>query len=156
MERIGSIINKTLNRKGYRKKLLESKARLYWRDIVGENIARSAYPAKVERGVMIVFTVSPIWAEELSGLKQDILDKINNFLGRKVIHDIKFYYRSELEKGLKLDKKSKSASELIAERITTDEDMKRIKDISRNIKDKELRKSLEKVLIKEFQRDRVV
>lgn len=148
MEKISSIINKTLNRKGYKKKFLESKARLYWREIVGENIARSAYPIKVENGVMIVFTVSPIWADELSSLKQDILDKINNFLGRKVIYNIKFYYRSELEKGLKLDKKRKPSSERVRELIIPEKDRKRIEDICRSIKDEEIRKSLERFMIK--------
>ena len=62
-----------------------------WPNIVGEHIAQFAKPEKITRGKVLVVRVSdPIWAQELSLSKQNILESFRVLEFGSVIEDIRF------------------------------------------------------------------
>ena len=61
-----------------------------WNDVVGESVAKNAKPDRVEHGVLIVKVSSPTWRQELYFQKKEIIEKINQAIGKKVIRDIRF------------------------------------------------------------------
>jgi predicted nucleic acid-binding Zn ribbon protein len=61
-----------------------------WNEIVGDTVARNTQPDRVEHGVIIVKVSSPTWRQELYFQKKEIIQKINNTIGKNVIKDIRF------------------------------------------------------------------
>lgn len=47
-----------------------------WRDIVGERVARRTVPGKIEDGVLVVGVESPVWAQELSLLSEEVVARL--------------------------------------------------------------------------------
>ena len=61
-----------------------------WNEIVGETVAKNTEPDRVEHGVIIIKVSSPTWRQELYFQKKEIIQKINNKIGKSVIRDIRF------------------------------------------------------------------
>lgn len=61
-----------------------------WEEVVDKSISKNAAAVKVSNGTLYVTTSSPTWAQELTFLKQDIIEKFNDKAGREVIRDIRF------------------------------------------------------------------
>jgi hypothetical protein len=49
-----------------------------WRDIVGERVARRTVPGKIEHGVLLVGVESPVWAQELSLLSEEVVGRLKS------------------------------------------------------------------------------
>lgn len=70
--------------------IAQNKALNIWNEIVGDAVAKNAQPDRVEHGVIIVKVSSPTWRQELYFQKKEIIQKINNTIGKNVIRDIRF------------------------------------------------------------------
>jgi len=87
---IGNIIDKVV--KNYR---LESDGELsqiwsIWDGLVGEAIAKNTQPAAFKGKLLLVHVTSSTWIHQLQFFKKEIITKINNALGKKLIEEIKF------------------------------------------------------------------
>jgi len=87
---IGDAIEELVAQLGIKKKLHEQDAFVVWDEAVGERIAAIARPSRMLRGTLIVGVKSGAWRNELSMRKQEILDRLNELLGEKIVKDIKF------------------------------------------------------------------
>lgn len=79
--------------KAYRldKKLDQYKAFPHWPEIVGDDVAKVAFPEKIVRGkILVVSVIDASWIQELSLQKLDLLEKIHSFPLGAAIEDIKF------------------------------------------------------------------
>lgn len=47
-----------------------------WREVAGDRIAQRTAPGSIEGGVLTVVVASPVWAQELSFLSDDILERL--------------------------------------------------------------------------------
>lgn len=61
-----------------------------WDDVVGEHIAREAQPKQIRNMILWVHVSSSTWMQQLEFMKQDIVSKLNERIGEKVVHDIRF------------------------------------------------------------------
>ncbi len=68
----------------------QNKALIIWNEIVGDKVAKNTEPDRVEHGVIIVKVSSPTWRQELYFQKNEIIEKINKTIGKRVIRDIRF------------------------------------------------------------------
>jgi len=59
-----------------------------WERVVGPAIARHAQPTRMRRGVLVVAVDGPEWMHELHWLKQDLRDRLNAHLGRRIVRDV--------------------------------------------------------------------
>lgn len=75
---------------GITRKLREYNIVTSWDDIVGAQIGRVAKPQRIERGVLFVGVSSAPWRAELSMRRREIIQKINDSIGKKIILDIRF------------------------------------------------------------------
>ena len=90
-EAISGVLDSALGHLHLEKKLQEYAAFPHWPEIVGAEIAAIAVPEKLIRGkILAVRVADPVWAQELSMQKQQLLDKINNFGQGAVIEEIRF------------------------------------------------------------------
>ncbi len=61
-----------------------------WEETVGEQIARVARPQRIENGVLYVSVTTAPWRAELSLKRLEIIAKLNEAAGSKVVKDIRF------------------------------------------------------------------
>jgi len=63
---------------------------MLWDEVVSDTIKKHTKPIKIQRKIIYVSVDNSVWANELNYLKEDIIKKINDKSGEKVITDIKF------------------------------------------------------------------
>jgi predicted nucleic acid-binding Zn ribbon protein len=61
-----------------------------WAQVVDERVARNTEPVKISNRTLHIATKTPVWAQELSFLKRQIIQKFNDKAGIEVISDIRF------------------------------------------------------------------
>ncbi|MDI6731443.1 MAG: DUF721 domain-containing protein [Candidatus Margulisbacteria bacterium] len=61
-----------------------------WKEVVGEKIGSHTEAVKISHGMLFVSTSSPVWAQELSFLKDELMGKLNLVAGSQIIKDIRF------------------------------------------------------------------
>lgn len=61
-----------------------------WADTVGKNISSNTEPVDVRHGVLMVRVSNSTWRQELMFRKEEILNKLNEKIGKKLIRDIRF------------------------------------------------------------------
>lgn len=62
----------------------------YWPKIVGKHISDNVSPVKLEFKKLFLYTSHPIWATQLSYMKDEIKNKINSFMGEYLVEDLVF------------------------------------------------------------------
>lgn len=87
---LGDVLDKTFNKPGLKKAFRENNALFLWNQAVGESIAANAKPIFIKDGVMTVETRNHAWSQELSLISEQIIDAVNNAVGKKVISALKF------------------------------------------------------------------
>ncbi|MCS6808100.1 MAG: DUF721 domain-containing protein [Bacteroidota bacterium] len=85
---LAEILRNLAVRTGLDRKLRESLAMEYWKEIIGEVAARSCVVQRIERGTLYSYCSSPVWRTELYLRKEDIIRRLNERIGSQVIRDI--------------------------------------------------------------------
>ena len=87
---VGQIINDLLKKENLDVALDEHRASALWPQIVGDGINRYTISRSVRDGVMTVRLSSASLANELMLIRDSIIQRINEALGREIIHEIIF------------------------------------------------------------------
>ncbi|MEO0089027.1 MAG: DUF721 domain-containing protein [candidate division WOR-3 bacterium] len=74
-------------------KLIEKKVIFKWKEIVGENFPSQIQPIDLEKKILYLKVPSFEWKTELNYLKEELINKINEKIGLKVVKDIKIFVR---------------------------------------------------------------
>ena len=61
-----------------------------WDSLVGEVIAQNAKPAAFKGAILLVHVTSSTWVHQLQFLKKEMIERLNNALGKPLIEDLKF------------------------------------------------------------------
>ncbi|HWP57334.1 MAG TPA: DUF721 domain-containing protein [Candidatus Acidoferrales bacterium] len=90
VERVGQILEKSLKRLELSGRIEEHGIWPIWNDTVGPIVARHAQPERIRNGTLFVGVTSSTWMNELQYVKDIIIDKLNEQLGREVVKNIFF------------------------------------------------------------------
>jgi hypothetical protein len=91
MERIGDDIEHELRRAGGKETEAISRIATAWPELVGEAVARNAWPLRVGRdGTLHVATSSSTWAYELDRLAPEIAERLARALGSSAPSALRF------------------------------------------------------------------
>ena len=87
---IGSVIDEVL--KTYRREPDGELIRVWnvWDSIVGEVISKNAKPAAFKGRILLVYVTSSTWVHQLQFLKEEMIARLNEVLGKALIDDLKF------------------------------------------------------------------
>jgi len=91
MKPIASFLDKLLKDLGIEIKVKETQALIYWPEVVGERISQVTEPKGVKEGKLFIKVKGDSWRNELVYYKRDIIFKINEKIGKRVIEDIIFF-----------------------------------------------------------------
>lgn len=87
---ISRVLSLILKKKGLAKGMEEYNALSQWHRIVGEQISRHTNPVLIKKGRAIIEVDDSVWINELSFLKNKIIEKFNTSIGKTIIKDISF------------------------------------------------------------------
>lgn len=87
---MGGLISHVLRTFELESRLKEQTCIMVWDEVVGEQVAKAAQPELIRDGRMFVITKSPVWANELSLYKKDMIARLNQKVGENVLKDIVF------------------------------------------------------------------
>ena len=87
---IGQGIISTLDQLGLGKKVKQYEVLDVWKDVVGEQIAQVTTADYFSGGKLFIRVSRSTWRNELTFLKQQLIQKINTAIGEEIVHDIIF------------------------------------------------------------------
>lgn len=149
MEPLARILDRIIKQYGMQTKMLEYSLSRRWSEIVGEKIAGHTMPSYIKYRRLCVLVDSSAWMQELTFLKDRIIEQINKITGTKSINDI--YFRiDQIEQPTTQvqdldDQKSKRKGKNL-----TEEEKLLIEECIRPIKDPDLKDQVKKTIIKGF------
>ena len=108
-----------------------------WEGVVGPQIAGKTRPEALRNGVLVVSVTSSVWMQELSFMKQKILDRINQTLAPGTIKEIRFKLGDIQQAGAGCDEEPLPQ--------LTEEEQEIIAQHTASIEDQGLRESLQKL-----------
>ena len=90
-EAAGDVLERAFRSPVVKKKVREYAAFPYWQEIVGEQLAEVTKPEKISRGrVLSIRVIDSVWAQELTLMKQQIIEGVHRFGKGAIVEDIKF------------------------------------------------------------------
>ncbi len=87
---IGEILNQVVNSVRSESDSQLTKVWEIWSEAVGQTIAANAQPAAFKGDLLLVNVTSSPWLHQLQFLKKEIINKLNQNLGKNLINDIRF------------------------------------------------------------------
>ena len=75
--------------KAMQKRYIEQSVKYHWQDIVGEDVARHVSCGNFSRGTLTVHADSSVWSHQVLMKKREMMKKINEFAGDKIVKDIR-------------------------------------------------------------------
>jgi hypothetical protein len=130
---VADLLSSAFHGKPAGKRLEEGKIWLVWDAAVGKQIAGKARPVSFREGILTVAVVSAPWMQQLTFLKQGMIEKLNERLGTDLVHDI------FLKAGLQEAKTSAPKPGGREARRLTSEEVERVATQTETIRDDELR-----------------
>lgn len=87
---VGDVLGKVLQQ--YRPMTDQSLIRVWnlWEETVGASISANARPAAFKTDELLVHVSNSTWLHHLRYLENELIDKLNNALGRKQIRKLRF------------------------------------------------------------------
>ena len=90
-EAIGSIISRLLSGAKWAEQVKDNRVFQIWNSVVGPAIAQHAQPSALRTGKLFVYVDSSAWLAQLDRyLKQSIIKRLNQKLGKKLVENIIF------------------------------------------------------------------
>lgn len=90
-KRIGQIIAEAMDADGLSGQMAEQRACFVWPEVVGPGVNRYTTRRYVERGTMHVYITSAVLKNELTYIRQRLIEQINLAVGSNVITSIIFH-----------------------------------------------------------------
>ncbi len=85
---VGDLLSAVFNGTPAEKRLGEGKIWLVWDAAVGKQIAAKAHPVSFRDGTLTIAVASAPWMQQLTFLKKQIIQKVNERLGGNVVCDL--------------------------------------------------------------------
>ena len=87
---LSTLINNFTSNPKIKSKLKKFTIFNHWEEIAGKEIAAKTKPQKIFKGVLYISVSSSTWANELSMMSRQLINKINDFAGEPLINDLRF------------------------------------------------------------------
>jgi len=87
---INSILDNYVLESELGKKLKKFSVFNHWEEIVGKEISRKAKPQKIFKSILYISVSGPSWANELSMMSEQLIEKINTYIGDEIITKLRF------------------------------------------------------------------
>jgi predicted nucleic acid-binding Zn ribbon protein len=83
---IGKVLQKCQGGEGHNARAVWG----FWDRVVGETLARNAQPEAFKHRILLVHVSSSAWLQELHFMKNELIERLNQAAGARVLEDIQF------------------------------------------------------------------
>ena len=146
MESLGNVLTKSLLKRGLSSPVKQHDVREVWESAVGKDIARNAKPAMLKKGMLYVHVKNSTWMQELSLLKENLIEAINSKLGREDVVEMRFKITEFSELKPETEKK-RSAKEKLDLPSKVEQE---IEDRVKHIEDPEIKRAMKNLMARGF------
>jgi len=87
---LSGVLQEVLKTSGLEKKVREFAALSEWAGIVGARVAEQATPLDIKGGILFLQVKNAAWRSQLAFFKDDIIQKVNEKAGKKIVRTIFF------------------------------------------------------------------
>jgi predicted nucleic acid-binding Zn ribbon protein len=87
--RLGSALQRALERQGLSRAVREQEVIIRWEEIVGTAIANHAAPERIRNGVLWIQVTDASWRHELHLMRGGLVERINKALGETVVQELR-------------------------------------------------------------------
>jgi hypothetical protein len=140
IERVGQVLQKSLQRLELSTRLDEYGVWPIWNDVVGPTIARNAQPEKIRNGTLFIKVTSPVWMQQLQYMKEMIAEKLNQRLKTSIVRNIFFVVGQVNIETVEVDSKSTAQSSTVVEDLRVSE------GFLESVPDPEIRQAFKRLL----------
>jgi len=88
VEKLSNTLKKLLTGRGLAGRFSIFRVTARWEEAVGDVVAEHARPQSLKGGKLSVLVDSPVWMQQLSFLKPELVEKVNRSLGEELVKDI--------------------------------------------------------------------
>ncbi|TRZ76661.1 MAG: DUF721 domain-containing protein [Deltaproteobacteria bacterium] len=152
LQRLGNVLQGILKEHNIFFDSEEQRLLEVWQKAVGPQISVQTRPDRLKRNTLFVKVSSSVWMHQLHILKQDIIEKINQLLGKELITNIHFSI-GEIPSAMPTNSYSSSFSP--DSYPLRDKDKKLIEKSISSVADPELKEILRRVMTKNIIRRRL-
>ena len=139
--------------KAMKKQYIEQSVKYYWKDIVGDDVARHVSCGKFSRGTLTVHTDSSVWSHQVLMMKRTLIKKINEFADDKIVKDIRI--QTGYQAKFREINKDLPNLDYYLDKVTLEEEtVKDIKTKTSSVTDDRLRYKLASILEKQKKLDK--
>ncbi len=89
-DHIGALLQRWIRKNRLGEDLLRHTLRLRWPEVVGERLAARTWPENLYRGRLRVVVANSTWLNELSFMRQEIISRITEVMGRPCVRELDF------------------------------------------------------------------
>lgn len=147
MEKISSSLDKTLNKLGIKKKVREEMALYYWKEVAGPKISSKARAEFIKNGILFVGVTSSVWSQQLFFFKDNLIKKLNQRLGDRVVKDI--YFRGcSFPKAGEITREQ-GEGDFWKEEVLAEEEWKAIEENLKEVKEVRIREAMKNIMVRE-------
>jgi len=144
---VGDILLPILKKRGLASKIEENKILKLWPKAIGDKLNLQTKADAFRNGTLFVKTTSSIWVQQLHFIKEEIIDKVNEIAGKKILKDIRFSVGHTLL--------TENKEEYFEEKsFLKERDKRMIDNCANSLADKELANIFQKVMQGEINRRR--
>jgi len=87
---VGTALRQLVHDLGIERTLKEYDVITSWESIVGAQVAKVTKAQRIQNGTLIVSVASASWRAELTMRRLEIRDKINAYVGKEIVREIRF------------------------------------------------------------------
>ena len=88
---VADVMNMFLRQNGLETPLLQNRLVDAWDEVAGKAVARYTEDKYIRNQVLFVKLTSPALRSDLSMMRTALVDKLNQYVGARIIVDIRFY-----------------------------------------------------------------
>ena len=144
---LGDILLPILKKRGLASKIEENQVLKLWPKAIGDKLNLQTKAHAFRNGTLFVKTTSSIWVQQLHFIKEEIIDKVNEIAGKKILKDIRFSVGHTLL--------AENKEEYFEEKsFLKERDKRMIDNCANSLADKELANIFQKVMQGEINRRR--
>lgn len=152
LQRLGNVLQGILKQHGIFFDSEEQRLLEIWQKAVGPQISVQTRPDRLKRNTLFVKVSSSVWMQQLHALKKEIIEKVNQPLGKELIKNIHFYI-GDIPSRIPTNSYSSSFSP--DSYPLKDKDKKLIEKSISSVEDPELKEILRRVMTKNIIRRRL-
>ena len=152
LQRLGNVLQGILKKHNIFFDSEEQRLLEVWQKAVGPQISVQTRPDRLKRNTLFVKVSSSVWMHQLHILKQDIIEKINELLGKELIKNVHFSIGAIPST---MSTNSYSSSFSPDSYPLRDKDKKLIEKSISSVEDPELKEILRRVMTKNIIRRRL-